>query len=118
MTRGRVVRVVCHYRDASILENLVSTFRKLLVDIEWFYGRMVDENGLYEVYLGVRESRNFLTAVLDLSTTINVQSVEVFDKADFSSHPSVDGGGTAEVVKIYIPRGSKSECYSWGEKCG
>lgn len=101
-----------------MLEGLVSTFRKLLVDIEWFYGRMVDESGLYEVYLGVRESRNFLTAVLDLSTMVNVQSVEVFDKADFSSYPLIEDSGIAEVVKIYIPKESRSECYSWGERCG
>ncbi len=118
MGQRKVVKVVCHYRDASLLEGLISTFRKLLVDIDWIYGRAVDESGLYELYLGLRESRNFLAAVLDLSTTVNVLSVQVFDEADFSSYSSAEENGITELVKIYIPKESRSDCYSWGERCG
>ncbi len=117
MVRGKVIRVVCYYRDASLLEMLVGTFRKLLIDISWFCGGVVDESGLYEVYLGVKDSPNLLTAILDLSTSVSVSSVEIFDNADTSDYTSRDDGIT-KIVKIYISSQSKSDCYSWGERCG
>lgn len=117
MVQGRVIRVLCYYRDASILEMLVSTFRKLLIDINWFYGRVFDGSGLYEVYLGVSDSPNLFRAVLDLSTTVGVSSVEIFDNVDTTDYLSRDDGIT-KIVKIYIPTQSKCDCYSWGGKCG
>ncbi|MEM2158527.1 MAG: hypothetical protein QXO72_05900 [Sulfolobales archaeon] len=118
MSHRRFVKVICYYRDASLIEGVVSTLRKLLVDIDWIYGRKNNENGIYEVYLGVRESRNFLNAVLDLSTSVNVARVEVLDNVDFDTYVSSERGGVAEIIKIYIPRESKTDCYSWGENCG
>ncbi|MCS7108632.1 MAG: hypothetical protein RMH77_02010 [Sulfolobales archaeon] len=118
MTRGKVVKVVCHYRDASLLEGLISTLRKLLIDIDWIYGRMVGDDGTYELYLGVKDSSNFLNAVLDLSTAVNVARVEVFNNVDFDSRVSSEDGVVIETFKIYIPKGIKTDCYSWGEVCG
>lgn len=118
MFKGRIVRVVCYYRDASLLEMIISTFRKLLIDIDWVYGRKVSDDGLYEVVLGVRDSRNFKAAVLDLSNTVNVEVVEVlgdFEGGNYITNEFINGN---EVVKIYIPKTVIKECYSWGEVCG
>lgn len=118
MFRGRIVRVVCYYRDASLLEMIISTFRKLLIDIDWVYGRRVSDDGLYEVVLGVRDSRNFKAAVLDLSNTVNVEVVEVLGDSEGGNYITNEFINGNEVVKIYIPKTDIKECYSWGEVCG
>jgi len=116
--KGRIVRVVCYYRDASLLEMIISTFRKLLIDIEWVYGRRVSDDGLYEVVLGVRNSRNFKIAVLDLSNTVNVEVVEVLSSSEGGNYITNEYVNGNEVIKIYIPKADIEECYSWGEVCG
>jgi hypothetical protein len=116
--RGRIVRVVCYYRDASLLEMIISTFRKLLIDIDWVYGRKVSDDGLYEVVLGVRDSRNFKAAVLDLSNTVNVEVVEVLGDSEGGNYITNEFINGNEVVKICIPKTDIKECYSWGEVCG
>ncbi len=123
MTSERVVRVVCHYRDASLLERVIATFRKLLIDINWIYGRLVNDAGLYEVYLGVKDHHNFLAAVLDLSKIVNVIRVEILNNVDLIDLR--DKGifndlmhTRSETFIVYIPQIGSTKCYSWGEECG
>ncbi|MEM0340144.1 MAG: hypothetical protein QXN05_04500 [Acidilobaceae archaeon] len=74
----RIVKVLGYYRDASFLEVIIANFRKLLVDIEWIYGRRLDEvSGLYEVYLGLRDNPNLNISLLNLSKLVGIESFEV-----------------------------------------
>ncbi|MEM0374449.1 MAG: ACT domain-containing protein, partial [Sulfolobales archaeon] len=57
MTQEKVVRVVGYYRDPGFLERIIATFRKLWVNIHWMNARRINEEGLYEVYLGVEENK-------------------------------------------------------------
>lgn len=123
MTSERVLKVVCHYRDASLLERVVATFRKLLIDINWIYGRLVDDTGLYEVYLGVRDHHNFLAAVLDLSKTVDIIRVDILDNVDLINLSNREifndlMNAHSKTFIVYIPQISSIKCYSWGEECG
>ncbi|MEM1927544.1 MAG: hypothetical protein QXS85_02245 [Acidilobaceae archaeon] len=74
----KIVRVLGYYRDASFLEMLVANFRKLLIDIEWIYGRRLNEaTGLYEVYLGLRDHPNLSISLANLSKLVGIEGFEV-----------------------------------------
>lgn len=122
MLISKVIKVICHYRDASILERVVATFRKLLIDVNWIYGTSVNGNELYEIYLGVRDHPNLIAAILDLSKTVNVIKVEVLDEVPLINiHHEVSPNEVLisnKAFMIYIPQLGSIKCFSWGEECG
>lgn len=130
MTQGKLVRAIGYYNDASYIERIVATFRKLLIDIDWIYGRKINDNGLYEVYLYVRDHPNFKHAVLNLSKTVGIERVEVYDNYDIKivevGNDRVEDVEAKERAKndnktvfiVYIPTYSQATAYSWGEEYG
>lgn len=85
----KIIRILGYYRDASFLEMLVANFRKLLIDIEWIYGRMLDEStGLYEVYVGLRDSANLDISLLNLSKIVGVERFEVLGETTIECRAS------------------------------
>jgi acetolactate synthase small subunit len=117
-----VLRVTVYYRDSSILEKVISTFRKLWVDIDWMNVRKTSDDGLYEIYMGVRDNKNTYIAILNLSKTVDVEKVEVLENARLVEYKFNEKG---EVVKegkytmvVYVPVFSKVTSYSWGEVVG
>ncbi|MBW9141216.1 MAG: ACT domain-containing protein [Candidatus Aramenus sp.] len=122
MTQEKVLRVTVYYRDSSILEKVISTFRKLWVDIDWMNVRKTSDDGLYEIYMGVRDNKNTYIAILNLSKTVDVEKVEVLENARLVEYKFNEKG---EVVKegkytmaVYVPVFSKVTSYSWGEVVG
>lgn len=80
MLQKKLVKVLGYYIDASFIEGVIATFRKLLIDIYWIYGAMLTDEGLYELYLLVNDHQNLKYALLDLSKTVGVEEVEVFNE--------------------------------------
>ena len=127
MTRGKLVRVLGYYTDASYIERVVATFRKLLIDVDWIYGRRVDDEGLYELIMLVRDHPNFTYAILNLSKTVGVEKVEVYDSFTVKNvnvviKPNSDVNGVGKestyrenVFTLYVPIYSRVVEYSWGE---
>ncbi|MCI2414415.1 MAG: ACT domain-containing protein [Candidatus Aramenus sp.] len=122
MTQEKVLRVTVYYRDSSILEKVVSAFRKLWVDIDWMNVRKASDDGLYEIYMGVRDNKNTYIAILNLSKTVDVEKVEVLEDARLVEYKFNEKG---EIVKegkytmaVYVPVFSKVTSYSWGEVVG
>jgi len=122
VTQEKVLRVTVYYRDSSILEKVISTFRKLWVDIDWMNVRKTSDDGLYEIYMGVRDNKNTYIAILNLSKTVDVEKVEVLENARLVEYKFNEKG---EVVKegkytmaVYVPVFSKVTSYSWGEVVG
>jgi acetolactate synthase regulatory subunit len=122
VTQEKVLRVTVYYRDSSILEKVVSAFRKLWVDIDWMNVRKASDDGLYEIYMGVRDNKNTYIAILNLSKTVDVEKVEVLEDARLVEYKFNEKG---EIVKegkytmaVYVPVFSKVTSYSWGEVVG
>lgn len=123
MTQGKLVKVIGYYRDPLFLERVISNFRKLWVDIDWMCARRVNDDGLYEVYLSVRETRNTQIALLNLSKTVDVEKVEVLEDGKLVSYYANEKGEISKNEKegniiIFVPVYSKIITYSWGEKSG
>ncbi len=122
MTQEKVLRVTVYYRDSSILEKVISAFRKLWVDIDWMNVRKVSDDGVYQIYMGVKDNKNTYIAILNLSKTVDVEKVEVLEDAKLVEYKFNDKG---EIVKegdytmaVYVPVFSKVTSYSWGEVIG
>jgi acetolactate synthase regulatory subunit len=127
VTRGRVVRIVGYYRDAGFLERIISIFRKLWIDINWIQARKVRDDGLYEIYMEISDTKNTLIAILNLSKTVNVEKVEVLEPSNVETYVISKLGEIKKVppeeakeydIVIYVPVFSKIIGYSWGEKFG
>lgn len=123
MIQERVVRVLAYYRDPGLIERIASNFRKLLMDINWIYGWKVNDENLYEFYIGVKDHTNFTTAVLVLSKTVDVEKVEVLEVTQMKKIIIRDGNvvtderekTTEDDIIIYVPVFNKVKGYSWGE---
>ncbi|MEM1683267.1 MAG: hypothetical protein QXD57_03260 [Ignisphaera sp.] len=123
MTQGKLVRAIGYYRDASYIERVVATFRKLLIDIDWIYGRRVNDEGLFEIYLLVKDHPNLWLAILNLSKTVSIERVDVFSDLRIEVIKVGNENKDNETIKqndftLYIPIYSRVVSYSWGEKYG
>ena len=129
MSQGKIVKVLVHYIDAGSIERVISAFRRLLIDVDWIYGRRLDEEGNYEIYLLVKEQPNFFTAIMNLSKTVGVESVEVYENGYIEKYKYEDGtfsklenakmgNSNKKGFIIYIPIATKIKVYSWGEISG
>lgn len=132
MTQERVVRLTILYTDASCIERVVAAFRKLLIDVNWIWGRRI--NDYYEVYLGVNDHPNLKVAILNLSKTVGVEFVELLIDARVERYIYTDGGfkkivegsSTDEDINskeskqfiVYIPIYTRVAGYRWGERYG
>ncbi|MEM3226361.1 MAG: hypothetical protein QXS44_04940 [Saccharolobus sp.] len=123
MTQEKVVRILAYYRDPGLIERLAANFRKLFMDINWIYAFRVNEDNLYEFYIGVKDHTNFTTSVLLLSKTVDVEKVEVLEDANVKKVIIREGKViTNEEEKvnegdiiIYVPVFNTVKEYSWGE---
>ncbi|BBG23998.1 hypothetical protein IC006_1299 [Sulfuracidifex tepidarius] len=98
----------------------------MLVDIDWIYGKKINDEGLYEIYMGIPYTNNFEIAVANLSKTVEVEKVEVLEDAKvepyIASHDGTIRRGSEEEwndgenLIIYVPVFSKVVGYSWGDK--
>ncbi len=122
--RKRMVKIYAYYRDANVIERIVSNFRKLLIDIDWIYGYRYDDEGLYIFYLALRDHPNFDIAILNLSKTVDIEKVEVLENASLTPFKYINNNfievkDTNDVDDksfiIYIPKYSRVRVYSWGE---
>lgn len=127
MTQGvKLVKIIGYYNDPSYIERIVATFRKLLIDIDWLYGRRLNDNGLYEMYVLARDHPNLHLAILNLSKTVSVERVDVFNdikvenvKISHEEKNNLDKENCAQnSFVLYIPIYSRVLSYSWGEKYG
>lgn len=123
MIRGKLVRVIGYYNDPSYIERVIASFRRLLIDIDWIYGRRVDDQGLYELYLYVREHPNLNQALLNLSKTVGIERVDVFNEVE-TKIIEVERGkvllgqdktNNRFLFVLYMPIYSQAVSYSWGE---
>ncbi|WP_338600598.1 hypothetical protein V6M85_12260 [Sulfolobus tengchongensis] len=123
MTLERVVRVLAYYRDPALIERIASNFRKLFMDINWIYGWKVNDDNLYEFYIGVKDHNNFHTAILLLSKTVDIERVEILEDAQLKRIIIREGKiieDQSEKINegdmiIYVPVFNKIKGYSWGE---
>uniref|UniRef100_A0A7J3QDB7 Uncharacterized protein n=1 Tax=Ignisphaera aggregans TaxID=334771 RepID=A0A7J3QDB7_9CREN len=130
MTLEKVIRVIGYYNDASYIERVIATFRKLLIDVEWIWGRRI--NDVYEIYLGVKDHPNLKLAILNLSKTVGIESVELlidakvekyvyingdFKKIDKTANENINNS-IIKYFTIYIPIYTRIAGYRWGEKYG
>jgi acetolactate synthase regulatory subunit len=122
VTQGKVVRVYGYYRDPGFLERVMGSLRKLWVDVEWIQARRVNDDGLYEVLMELKETKNTYLAILNLSKMVDVDRVEILEDAKVISHsfdntgnPSQSDSNDGRVIIIYVPVFSKVTGYSWGE---
>jgi len=130
VTQGKLVKVLGYYNDASYIERIVASLRKLLIDIDWMYCRRINDEGLYEIYLLAKDHPNLNQAILNLSKTVGVERVEVFNefKVEFINIEQSDSGSSqhnpnndrtiGNLFILYIPIYSRSIVYSWGKKYG
>lgn len=123
MTQERIVRVLGYYRDPGFLEKIASNFRKLWVDIDWMCARKINDEGLYEVYLSIKEVRNTELAILNLSKMVDIEKVEVLEDGKLIKYYANEKGEITKEEKegstiIFVPVYSKVTTYSWGEKFG
>lgn len=118
MIQGKLIRVLGYYNDASYIERIAANFRKLLIDIDWLYGRRLNDEGLYEVLMLVRDHPNFDYAILNLSKTVGIEKVEVFNyyvvKTISAEDSCVEKHCPDPLFVIYIPIYSRVITYSWG----
>ncbi|QKQ99520.1 hypothetical protein GWK48_03140 [Metallosphaera tengchongensis] len=120
MTQERLLRISGHYRDPGFLERIMGTLRKLWVDVDWINARRVSDDGLYEVYLGIREGKNTQLAILNLSKLVDVEKVEILEDGKVVTYAFdnegkiVDGEGENKII-VFVPVYSKVTGYSWGE---
>ncbi|MDP8003493.1 MAG: ACT domain-containing protein [Caldisphaera sp.] len=126
MTQGKLIRVLGYYRDAGLLERVLSNFRKLLIDIDWVNARKLN-NDVYEIYLYVNESPNLKLALLNLSKTVDIEFVELYEYSSLTpyvyknneirEYSNEDLGD--DYFMFFIPIGlRKSKLLSWGEFYG
>lgn len=106
----QLIKIVGHYIDASLIERVIANLRKLLIDIDWIYGRRINEEGLYEIYLMVRKNPNLHLAILNLSKTVGIEKVVVFD-GEYDERILDENDKT---FIVYIPKSGKAKEYSWG----
>ncbi len=131
MIQERVVRLAIYYTDAGCIERVVAAFRKLLIDVNWIWGRRVDSH--YEIYLGVNDHPNLKLALLNLSKTVGVEFVELLIDAKVEKYTYFNGElqkigeknpGNEEINRgskrfiVYIPIYTRVVGYRWGEKYG
>ncbi|MEM1644701.1 MAG: hypothetical protein QXL96_02325 [Ignisphaera sp.] len=126
MLQKKLVRVLGYYIDASFIERIVATFRKLLIDVDWIYGRRISGEGLYEIYLLVREHPNFKIAILDLSKSVGIERVDIFEEYQVNvvevhkknTQISYNCNNCLNLFILHIPIYSRVISYSRGEKIG
>jgi hypothetical protein len=113
MNQVQIVKVLGYYIDAGFIERIVAGFRKLLIDVDAVCGRRINEEGLYELYLVVRNHPNLYTAVLNLSKTPTIEKVEVLE---YPNTPvQVDACESSEKAFIFcVPKPLKIRKFSWG----
>lgn len=131
MTQEKVVRLLIYYTDAGCIERVVSAFRKLLIDVNWIWGRRIDS--LYEIYLGVEEHPNLKLALLNLCKTVGVEYVELLLDARIERYAYLNGefkkvaesNNISENIYrdsnhfiIYVPTYTRMAGCKWGEKYG
>ncbi|EZQ11014.1 hypothetical protein CM19_02050 [Candidatus Acidianus copahuensis] len=118
MTREKVVKITGYYRDPGFLERIMGNFRKLWVDIDWVNARRITDDGLYEVYLGIKDTKNTYLAIINASKMVDVEKIEVLEDAEVTSI-SVDNKGRitdSGSMVIFVPVYNKITTYSWGDK--
>lgn len=123
MTQGKIVRVLGYYRDPGFLEKIASNFRKLSIDIDWMQARRVNDEGLYEVYLNIKEVKNTELAIINLSKTVDIEKVEVLEDGKMIKYYANEKGEISKDENegntiVFVPVYSKIITYSWGEKSG
>jgi len=114
MSQAQIVRVLGYYTDAGFIERIVASFRKLLIDVDAICGRRVNDEGLYEVYLVVRNHPNFYTAVLNLSKTPTIEKVEVLGYHDTPVLVDEKCEGSEKVFIFCVPKPLETWGFSWG----
>jgi hypothetical protein len=123
VTQEKVVRILAYYRDPGLIERIAANFRKLFMDINWMYAFRVNEDNLYEFYIGVKDHANFTTSVLLLSKTVDVEKVEVLEDAKVKKVIIREGKvitnedekvNEGDII-IYVPVFNTVKEYSWGE---
>ncbi|AWR99783.1 ACT domain-containing protein [Metallosphaera hakonensis] len=120
MTQGKLLRIIGYYRDPGFLERVMGTLRKLWVDVEWVNARKVNDEGMYEIYMEVKEGKNTQLAILNLSKTVDVERVEVLEEGkvitySFNNKGEPSDNPNEERMIVYVPVYSKVTGYSWGE---
>jgi len=123
---GKLVRVLGYYIDASFIERVVATFRKLLIDVDWVYGRRLSDEGLYELHLLVKDHPNLKIAILDLSKSVGIERVDVFENYRVETMDAGGEGVCAEragaeclnLFVLHIPIYFRIISYIRGEKIG
>ncbi|MEM1541718.1 MAG: hypothetical protein QW101_05730 [Ignisphaera sp.] len=123
MTQGKLVRAIGYYHDASYIERIVATFRKLLIDVDWIYGRRINDEGLFEIYLLVKDHPNLQLAILNLSKTVSIERVDVFNDLRIEVLKVGNKNKNSKTIEqhdfvLYIPIYSRVVSYSWGERYG
>lgn len=126
MQLGKLIRVLGYYIDASFIERVVATFRKLLIDVDWVYGRRLSGEGLYELYLLVKDHPNLKIAILDLSKSVGIERVDVFENyrvetMDFGRESVCADRAGVECLNLFvlhIPIYSRIKSYIRGERNG
>jgi len=123
VTQGKLVRAIGYYHDASYIERIVATFRKLLIDVDWIYGRRINDEGLFEIYLLVKDHPNLQLAILNLSKTVSIERVDVFNDLRIEVLKVGNKNKNSKTIEqhdfvLYIPIYSRVVSYSWGERYG
>jgi len=125
LERDRIVRIYAYYTDASVIERIIANFRKLLIDIDWIHGYRCNNEGLYVLYLALKDHPNFNIAILNLSKTVGIEKVEVLEDAKLIPFTYTDNSFSETSNKIdcssfttYVPKYSRVKVYSWGETYG
>jgi hypothetical protein len=114
MSQVQIVRVTGYYTDAGFIERIIANFRKLLIDVDAICGRRVNEEGLYEVYLVVRNHPNFYIAVLNLSKTPLIEKVEVFEYSRAFNHIDDMCTSSEKVFTFCIAKPLNIKEFAWG----
>lgn len=122
MIQGKVLKITGYYRDPELLERIMANFRKLWVDIDWVNARKVSDDGLYEIFMQIKDTKNTQLAILNLSKTVDIEKVEVLEDAKvvqykFNEKGEIVDGNNYSMI-IYVPVYSKVTSYSWGEVVG
>lgn len=75
-----VIKVLAYYRDPGVIERINSQFRKLWIDVIWFYA-ISREKDLYEFYIAIpKNHKNKEILLRNLSKTVDVEYVELIEK--------------------------------------
>ncbi|AFZ69940.1 hypothetical protein Calag_0154 [Caldisphaera lagunensis DSM 15908] len=83
MIQGRLIKVTGYYRDTSLIERVLSNFRKLLIDVYYINGMLTNDKGLYEIYLIVNENQNLNRAIINLKESVGIEYVDVLGEIKF-----------------------------------